>query len=207
MAKSEKYWERMSKNIQDPSQTYNKRPDISSKDAEFIKRYVKKNHELIDIGSGTGQVTNKILPFVKNIVAVETFRGLSEYIINDPNMLVINAKLEGFLIRKEFDIAISTGVMQCFPKEKVIDLYSNIFQMLKKDGLLIMRIHCGLNEKVVIDKSEEIGGEYFAEYRQVDEEKKRLEETGFSEVKVIDEAPDELNVWENTRHFMFVCKK
>src|SRR5690554_3633967 len=106
-----------------------------------------------------------------------------------------------------FRSAISTGVMQCFPKEKVIDLYSNIFQMLKKDGLLIMRIHCGLNEKVVIDKSEEIGGEYFAEYRQVDEEKKRLEETGFSEVKVIDEAPDELNVWENTRHFMFVCKK
>jgi SAM-dependent methyltransferase len=207
MSKSGNYWERMSKQITDPSQTYNKRPDISFKDADFIKKYVTKDHEVIDIGSGTGQVTNKILPFVKNIIAVETFEGLSKYITEDPNLMVINAKLEGFCIRKEFDIAIATGVMQCFPTEEVVDLYSNIYKMVKKDGLLIMRIHCGLNETIVINKSEELGIEYFAEYRQVDEEKERILNAGFSEVNVLDEAPEELNVWENTRHFMFVCKK
>jgi len=206
MAKSESYWQRMSKNIENPSQTYNKRPDISSKDAVFIRNYLTETDEVIDIGSGTGQVTNKLLPFVKNITAVETFIGLSQYIIEDPRMMVINAKLEGFRIRKSFDVAIATGVMQCFPKADVIDLCTNLFEMVQKGGVLIMRTHCGLEETIVVDKSEELG-DYFAEYRQVDEEKKMLQEIGFSEVKVLDEAPSELNVWDNSRHFMFVCKK
>lgn len=207
MLKSEKYWKEMSKNITDPSQTYNKRPDISIKDAEFIKKYVTKDDEIIDFGSGTGRVVNKILPYVKSIIAVETYRGLSQYIIDDPKILVINAKLEGFLIRKKFDIAISTGVMQYFPAENVVGLYTNLFEMLKKGGLLILRIHCGLKETVVVDKSEEIGNDYFAEFRQVDEEKERLLKIGFSDVQVLDKAPEELNVWDNTRHFIFICKK
>lgn len=207
MAKSEKYWENLSKNINTPSQTHNKRPDISYKDVDFIKKYVSLNDEILDLGSGTGQVTNKLLPFVKNIIAVETYNGLSKFITDDPNLLVINAKLEGFFIRKEFDAVIATGVLQYFNLDDATAIYSNIIRMLKKDGLLILRSHCGLKETVVINHSKELDQEYFAEYRQVDEEKKLLEKIGFSKVEVLDEAPEELNIYDNTRHFMFVCKK
>lgn len=207
MTESDKYWERMSKNIQSQSQTYNKNPDISPKDAQFIKNYVSLTDEVIDIGSGSGLIVNKILPFVKEVTAVETFKGLSKYIITAPNVLVINARLEGFSIRKEYDVALSTGVMQFFERKDAVEMYTNIFNMVKNNGLFIMRIHCGLKETVVIHHSKELNQEYFAQYRQVDEEKKLLEEIGFSEVQVLDEAPTELNVWENTRHFMFICKK
>jgi SAM-dependent methyltransferase len=207
MSNSEKYWERMSKNIKDQSQTYNKHTDISAKDASFIKKYLSKTDSIIDIGSGSGAVTNKLLPFVNEITAVETFRGLSEFITEAPNMIVINAKIEGFYIRKKFDIAISTGLMQFFKRPDAEGIYTNLFDMLKKDGLFIMRLHCGLKETVVINHSKELDQEYFAEFRQVDEERKLLEEIGFSKVEVIDEAPEELNIYDNTRHFMFVCKK
>jgi len=207
MTNSEKYWERMSKNIKDQSQTYNKHTDISSKDAAFLRKHLLETDSVLDLGSGSGTVINKLLPFVKEITAVETFKGLSEFIIEAPNMLVINAKIEGFYMRKEFDAVISTGLMQFFPKKEAIGIYSNLYQMVKKDGLFIMRLHCGLKDTVVINHSKELDQEYFAEFRQVDEEKKTLEKIGFSKVEVFDEAPDELNIYDNTRHFMFVCKK
>lgn len=207
MTESDKYWERMSKNIQDQSQTYNKKSDVSPKDAQFIRNYLSPTDKVIDIGSGSGLIVNKILPFVKEITAVETFKGLSKYIQTDPKILVINAKLENFYIRKEYDVALSTGVMQFFEKTDAVEIYTNIFNMVKKGGLFLMRMHCGLKETVVIHHSIELDQEYFAEFRQVDEEKKLLEDIGFIDVQVLDEAPEELNVWENTRHFMFICKK
>lgn len=207
MSNSEKYWERMSHNIKDQSETYNKHSDISLKDATFIKKYLSETDHVLDIGSGSGAVTNKLLPFVSEITAVETFKGLSDFITEAPNMLVINAKIEGFCIRKEFDVVISTGLMQFFTKSAAIGIYSNLFEMTKKDGLFIMRLHCGLKETIVINHSKELNQEYFAEFRQVDEEKKLLQEIGFSDVTVIDDAPKELNIYDNTRHFMFVCKK
>ena len=207
MTESDKYWERMSKNIQDQSQTYNKKSDVSPKDAQFIRNYLSPTDKVIDIGSGSGLIVNKILPFVKEITAVETFKGLSKYIQTDPKILVINAKLENFYIRKEYDVALSTGVMQFFEKTDAVEIYTNIFNMVKKGGLFLMRMHYGLKETVVIHHSIELDQEYFAEFRQVDEEKKLLEDIGFIDVQVLDEAPEELNVWENTRHFMFICKK
>ncbi|PKR81710.1 hypothetical protein CW751_04065 [Brumimicrobium salinarum] len=207
MSNSEKYWERMSKNIRDQSQTYNKHSDISSKDASFVKKYLSKTDNILDIGSGSGAVTNKLLEHVNHVTAVETFRGLSEFINKGENIIVINAKIEGFYIHKQFDAVISTGVLQFFKKIDAEDIYTNIYEMVKPGGLFIMRLHCGLKETVVINHSKELDQEYFAEFRQVDEEKKLLEQIGFSEVQIIDEAPEELNVYDNTRHFMFVCKK
>ena len=34
-----------------------------------------------------------------------------------------------------------------------------------------------------------------------------MDEVGFTQVTIHDIFPDTLNVWEDTRHFMFVCKK
>lgn len=207
MTNSEKYWERMAMKIKNKTQTYNNKPDVSPKDANFIKQYLTSKDEILDIGSGSGLVINKLASFVKGITAVETFKGLSEFIHSVPNMEIINAKLETFYVQREFDIALCTGVMQFFEKKSASQIYTNIYKMLKNNGIFIMRMHCGLKETVVINHSKELEQEYFAEYRQVDEEKKLLENIGFSDVQVLDQAPEELNIYDNTRHFMFVCKK
>ncbi|MFA3783649.1 class I SAM-dependent methyltransferase [Melioribacteraceae bacterium 4301-Me] len=208
MSKSEDYWKNLSKKIKDPKETKNKRPDTSDLEVEFISKYINPNTELLDLGSGTGLIINKLVDKVKHITAVEKFEGFSKFIIDHPNMLVINADLIGFKIRKLFDVVLCLGVAQCFPKEEMKGIYQNIYSMLRQNGHLVIRTHCGLHEDVIVDGfSQELGTEYFAEYRQVDKEKALLEEIGFLDIQIFDIFPDTTNVWENTRHFMFVCKK
>ena len=87
-------------------------------------------------------------------------------------------------------------------------MYKNIYEMLKSDKYFIMRMQCGLKEDVIVNGySEELGTDYFASYRQLDSEIELLKTTGFKEIEIFDIFPDSLNVWDNTRHFMFVCKK
>jgi len=170
--------------------------------------YFNKDTEVLDIGSGSGLIINKLLKEVKHITAVEKFEGFTKFIIDAPNMLVIMADLIGFKIRKQYDLVLCTGVSQCFKKENMIPIYKNMFSMVKEDGLFISRMHCGLNEDVSINGfSKELGTEYFADYRHLDKEIDLLKEIGFNKVEIFDIFPDTLNVWKNTRHFIFVCSK
>lgn len=204
---SHKYWEKLSNKIKNAGDTSNKRNSKSAiVDVEFIKSYLKKTDKIIDIGSGSGLVVNHLVDCVSNITAVETFVGLTTFI--DPNILVINAELIGFKIRKQFDVAISTGVSQYFNEKNINNIYSNIFDMLKENGILILRNHCGLTETVEINGfSEELQTDYFTEYRQIENEINLLKNIGFKSVDIFDSVSEDLNVWENTRHFYFVCKK
>lgn len=206
-SKSKAYWQKMADSISSQNETTNKRNnDYLKKDIEFVKSHLNQNDELLDVGAGSGLVTNELVDSVKNIIAVETFEGLTKFIHED--VLVINAELPTFKIRKEFDKIICTGVTHFFTKSDVAKIYENIYKMLKSGGKLIMRSHCGLKETVVINGfSEELSSEYFTEYRKLDEEVELIKSKGFSTVEVIDEVADELNVWENTRHYYFICTK
>lgn len=202
------YWENLSKKISDPVQTKNKRPDTSDIEVEFYRKHLSSSTELLDIGSGSGLIINKLHEEVKSVTAVEKYEGFSRFIADVPNMLVINADLLGFKIRKTFDAVLCTGVAQCFPKKDMISIYHNMFDMLKVGGVFISRMHCGLEEDIIVNGySEELGTDYFAEYRQVDRERALLGEVGFSNVEVFDILPDSLNVWDNSRHFIFVGYK
>jgi SAM-dependent methyltransferase len=161
---------------------------------------------VLDIGSGTGRVVNKIYREVGELFAVETYPGFSRFIDHAENVTVINANLEGFAIRKSFDLAVATAVMQYFPQATAHGIYCNVYEMLRVGGKLIARNHVGLHETVRIEKSDELQADYFAEYRHLDSELRMLHECGFS-VELIDAVPAEHNVWDNTKHFYFVCTK
>lgn len=208
MNTSKNYWHRVSKTMQQPSESRNKRPDTSEKEVLFLKKYLSEDDHVLDLGSGTGLIVNKIVPLVKSLIAVETFQGFSKYILDAPNLMVINADLDGFRIRRKFDKIICTGVMQYFTEPSVNRIYTNIYDMLKSDeGVFIMRIHCGMDETVTVKGSNENGADFFAEYRHVSLENQILKDVGFKDVQILDEAPEELNVWDNTRHYMFICRK
>ncbi len=202
------YWGELSKVISNPEETKNKRVDTTDIELEFLKKYCDQSTTILDLGSGSGLIINKLLPSVKSITAVEKFEGFSKFISTDPNMLVINADLIGFKIRKEYNIVLCTGVGQCFPRNEMKDIYSNIVDMLDDKGYFISRMHCGIKEDVMVEGfSEELGTDYFAEFRSVDKEVELIKEVGFSEVELVDFLPDSINVWDNTRHYYFICKK
>lgn len=205
--KSKAYWQKMADSISSQNETTNKRNNEYLKtDIAFVKSHLNQNDDLLDIGAGSGLVTNELINSVKTIIAVETFEGLTQFIHKD--ILVINAELPTFKIRKEFDKIICTGVTHFFTKFDVEKIYENMFKMLKPGGKLVLRSHCGLKETVVINGySEELSSEYFTEYRKLEEEVELIKSKGFTRVDVIDEVADELNVWENTRHYYFVCYK
>lgn len=208
MNKSEKYWRQLSQKIEDPVQTKNKRPDTSDLEIDFLKRYLNSNDDVLDIGSGSGLIINKLLQYVEHITAVEKFEGFTKFIVNEPNMLVINADILGFKMRKTFDAVLLFGVTQCFNKEEASSLYEAAFEMIKPGGLMIVRTHCGLEADKTIDGfSNELETEYFAQYRQVDQEMQLIKSFGFNTVEKHDIFPDTLNVWPDTRHFIFVCRK
>lgn len=205
---SEVYWKNLSLKITDPTQTKNKRPDTSDLEIDFLQNYTTEQDNVLDIGSGSGLIVNKLIPKVKSIIAVEKFEGFSKFIVQDDNLLVINADLLEFKIRKEFEIVLCFGVSQCFSLEDMTAIYKNCFEMTKSGGYFIVRMQCGIEKgKTVNGYSEELKTDYFADYRYWKDEINLLKETGFTEIERFDIFPDTLNVWPDTRHYIFVCKK
>lgn len=205
---STEYWEKLSKRIQNPGETKNKRPDTSDLEIEFVLKYIGAEDHVFDIGSGSGLIVNKLIDHVASITAVEKFEGFTKFIIDKPNMLVINADILGFKMRKEFDAVLCFGVAQCFAEDDAKLIYRNMFDMLKPDGCFIVRMHCGLEQdKIVNGHSKELGTNYFAHYRHFEKEMNILRDIGFKEIEKFDIFPDTLNVWNDTRHFIFICKK
>lgn len=205
---SEKYWANLAQKIKNPVETKNKRPDTSDLEIDFLKRYVKSTDDVLDIGSGSGLIINKLINHVDKITAVEKFEGFTKFIVEQPNMLVINADLKDFKIRKHFDLALCFGVSQCFAEADMIGIYNNIFAMLKSQAYFIVRMQCGLEKTKTINSfSEELQTDYFADYRHWKREMEILEQVGFTTIEKFDIFPDTLNVWSDTRHFIYVCKK
>ena len=209
MNKTNEYWKNLANKITSPVETKNKRPDTSDLEIEFLSRYLKSDDDILDVGSGSGLIINKLVDFVKNITAVEKYEGFSKFIIDDPKIFLINADLLGFNIRKEFDAVLCLGVAQCFSRPEITDIYHKLYSMVRSGGLLIIRSHCGLEkDKTVNGFSDELQTDYFAQYRHLDSEIALLKnDIGFESVEIFDFLPDTINVWPDTRHFYFVCKK
>ncbi len=208
LSNQDKYWEQLSAKIENPVQTKNKRPDTSSIEIPFLLKYLKKSDEILDIGSGSGLIINKLVDHVKHIVAVEKFEGFTKFISETEKIFVIHSDLRGFKIRKQYDVVLSFGVAQCFAESEAYQIYENSYQMVKPGGKMIVRVHCALeNDKTVDGFSEVLKTNYFAQYRNVQKEMNFLKSLGFKSVEKFDIFPDELNVWKDTRHFIFVCEK
>lgn len=206
MSNSEKYWSELSKRIKSPVETKNKRPDTSDLEIEFLNKHLNKSDDVLDIGTGSGLIVNKLFNNVNHITAVEKFEGFTKFILDTPKILVINAELNGFKMRKKFDAILSFGVSQCFSLKDIRPMYESFIEMLKPNGKLIIRMQCGIEKGKIVDGfSEELQTNYFADYRHWEFEKQLLEEVGFKNIQLFDIFPDTLNVWPDTRHYLFVC--
>jgi cyclopropane fatty-acyl-phospholipid synthase-like methyltransferase len=204
----EDYWANLASRITNPVQTRNQRGDYSELEIEFLRPFLKPEVSVLDLGSGTGLMVNRLVDLVGHITAVEKFQGFSDYIKQSEKLELINADLVGFRLYRQFDLVLATGVMQCLERRYISDIYRNVFHMTKAGGYFVAHIHCGIDEDVVIDEfSEELNANYYAEYRQCSWEREQMLEAGFAAVDVHDVFPDWLNKWPNTRHNLFICRK
>ncbi|MDR2410468.1 MAG: hypothetical protein LBE13_20475, partial [Bacteroidales bacterium] len=103
--KALEFFQTMSFNCEDEKEVkFTNNHDLTSNDAVFITMYVNKKTELLDLGSGTGLIINKIFDKMAHITAVEPFSGFTKYIVKSENIEIVNKTLHEFEPRKQYDL-------------------------------------------------------------------------------------------------------
>jgi 16S rRNA G527 N7-methylase RsmG len=180
--------------------------DCTDIDANFIMKYADKNSEILDIGTGTGLIINKMYDKVKSVECIEPFKEFTNHLIKSNNITVINKKIFDYKTDKKFDIVTIFGSMHYFNAQEAKEIYSIVKPLLKPDGKLIIKNQFGVYEDVVVSGySEEQKADYFASYRHIDKEVALLESLGYKNTEVVDIYPPEANRWENTHFYAIVA--
>lgn len=203
--KSIEFYQKLAKNIDDPS-IVKFSNDNTNFDIEFIKKYANKQNSLLDIGSGTGLIINKLTKSFRSIIAVELFEEFSKFIEGD-NISIINQNITDFVIKEKFYVITMFGTAHYFDESESWNIYSNIYSMLDCGGVFILKNQFGINKTKTVYGSKHLGKDYYAQYRLLDFEISRLKDIGYRAVETHDIYPPESNKWNDTHFYALVCKK
>ena len=176
--------------------------DATSLDAAYLKKYCTKDCCLLDLGSGTGLILQKIVNYVSKIDALEPVASLSSLILTHPNIKIISENVFDYSPIKKYDLITMFGFMHYFESSEASNVYKLCASWLKADGTLIVKNQFGLGAEVVINGfSSSLGSDYFANYRTVESERILLEDSGFKVLSIDDIYPKEFNKWSNTHYY------
>ena len=182
--------------------------DFTDIDAKFILNYANNNSQILDLGSGTGLIVNKIYDKIKSIDCVDAYSEFTKFIINAPNIRIYNELLKDFKPDKLYDLITTFGTMHYFNEEEARNLYKYYFQFLKKSGKIIIKNQFGLYEDITVESySKEQQRYYYAQYRHIDKETHILKQIGYKIIDVVDIYPPEGNRWSNTHFYAIVASK
>ncbi len=180
--------------------------DCTDIDAEFIMNYANKDSEILDIGTGTGLIINKMYNNVKSITCLEPFKEFTDHLVKSSNIQIVNESIFDFATDKIFDLVTIFGSMHYFNKEEAKRIYLIVKNLLKTNGKLIIKNQFGVKEDVTVaGYSEEQKTDYYAQYRYILGEVKLLESLGFKNIETFDIYPPEVNRWDNTHFYAIVA--
>ena len=185
-----------------------KNSDFTTYDVEFIMRYANNTTNILDLGSGTGLIVNKIYDKVGRICCVDPIVKFTNYIMQSDNIEVVNKNMFRFSTKEKFDIISMFGIMHYLDENEAKCVYEKFYNNLNVGGCYIIKNQFGKCEDVIINGySDELGKDYYANYRYIKKEVSILEDVGFTKVEVFDIYPKECNRWDNTHFYAIVAKK
>ncbi|MCX2716488.1 class I SAM-dependent methyltransferase [Helicobacter sp. MIT 21-1697] len=199
----------LSKEAREDSVKLANNTDFSELDAKFILKYANEKSHILDLGSGSGLIVNKIYPYVEKIVCVDFYQEFTKFIAKNEKITIINEDLFSFNTQEKFDIVSAFGVMHYVNEQEAQELYQKYQQFLKPQGggLFIIKNQFGIKETInVSGYSQEQKREYYSQYRYIEREKQILKDLGFEIIEVCDIYPKEANRWENTHFWAIVGK-
>lgn len=202
------FFQKMSENTNDPkSVKLANASDFSQMDADFILKHCQPSWDLLDLGSGTGLIVNKIYDKVNSITAVEPFESFTKFVVKSSNVKIVNQTFEEFVVEeKKFDCITIFGTMHYFNEKESIDIYKKFYPALVSGGKIIIKNQFGVEDDVIVEGfSQEQNSNYFAQYRHIEKEVRILSSVGFNDIEVVDIYPPECNRWENTHFFAIVA--
>ena len=197
------------KNDSPQSVKLNESNDLTQYDADFILRYCNPQTNLLDLGSGSGLIINKIYENLTKITAVEPIQEFTKYIHQTDIIEIVNQNIFDYnYALKKHDLITIFGVMHYFNEQEAILVYKKCYDGLIEGGKLIVKNQFGINEDVTIDGySEEQKSNYFAQYRHLQKEIEILDKIGYKNIKYFDIYPPECNRWDNTHFYAIVAEK
>lgn len=177
-------------------------------DMEFVQKFIPQQGTVLDLCCGTGMMTVELKKHANNVYAVDFNPDFLEKIPLVDGIHVIRAEAKDFLISDvKFDLITLFGAIHYNTGKDVRKIYNNCFSMLKRGGNLIISGQWGVNGRVIIDKySEELGTDFYAEYRTTQEETELLNSIGFS-TRIEKILPERFNHYENTKFYAIVAVK
>lgn len=207
------FWKDMA--AENPAKTsvrLNAANDMSRYDADFISRFIEKNCagncRMLDLGSGTGLILDKISAPVELITAVEPFSDFTRHIEPRPYLEIVNAAIQDFVPKIQYNLASFFGVMQYFSACEAAEVYKKYAEYLATDGFIIVKNQFSINEDLLVDGySEQLGKNYYSQYRTLEHEKKLLAGAGLDNITAYDIYPSECNHWDNTHYYALTAQK
>jgi len=182
--------------------------DYTDLDAAFILKYSNQKSKILDIGTGTGLIVNKIYDKVGYVECVEPYKEFTKFINKSDNIKIVNKNVFEYQTKQKFDLITLFGFMQYFIELEAIQIYKKCYNLLNKSGIIIIKNQFGITKDVnVSGYSQEQKSDYFSQYRHIDKEKKILTESGFNNIEYFDIYPPEANRWDNTKFFAIVGNK
>lgn len=142
--KSEKFWDRLSKNFDKQSKKYEQ---TYTKIIANTKRYLKRNDLVLDYACGTGLVANEIAGDVQKVQAIDISSKMIEAARKKSAELKIDnvdythlTLFDEKLPKGSFDVILANNVMHFI--EDTHKLMQRINELLKPGGLIISATVC-----------------------------------------------------------------
>lgn len=159
---------------------------------EIISRNVSLTAglDVLDLGCGSGRMTIFFAQRCGKAVGVDFSGGLLRIAIENSrplglgNLIFIQQRVEHFLSRHKFDIIFIGGVLSYLNDQEIEEVLSNVKQMLKAGGRLIVRESLSQRRRCVI------GGEYQDNFKD--------------NYSVIYRSVKEFNFWLKKHNFFLV---
>lgn len=203
------FYSKLANKIQSPLETRNRAPDFGVYDVEMVRAYGNEGRaNLLELGAGTGLMTNELSDYFSEIVAVEKYKEFAKFIDDKINVRVVIEDLLSLQLVGKFDVITIFGVMNFFNEKEAEQVYRSAYNLLSENGVLIVKHNMGLKGDVHVDSiSAELNTFYFSSYRSLENEKKLISDSGFFIDEIIDIYPDKFNRYPNTRYYAIVSTK
>jgi len=178
-------------------------------DLEFIKKYVNSNSKVLDLGSGTGILEEKIEDYVKYIKAVDKYQEFLDRTKKSDKIEFQKHDVSTYLDDKIYDLILLFGVSIYLFDQELINLINNCKKMMDENSVFIIKNQWSTSdENYIVNKqySDNNNNMYYGNYRAIIKMIELFQKENIS-YEIIDIYPKQMNNYENTHEYAFVCKK
>jgi SAM-dependent methyltransferase len=123
---------------------------------------------ILDIGSGSGQLSKSIKRLGDKLIAVDQEVGFQKYFVGD-DMEFIHCNAADFKFEKQADLILLFGVINYLTDQEISEIFTRVAYLPNRDLQFIVKAQFAINEHYGFDKfSSELNFQYSARYLKFD---------------------------------------